>query len=50
MSMPSTVAADIRAIFNAPDQDEAQHLLTKFLVRYDKTARGLVKWAEQAIP
>jgi hypothetical protein len=39
MAMRSPVAADIRAIFNAPDQDE--RLLGKFLTRYDKTAPQL---------
>ena len=42
--------ADIRAIFTAPDQDEAEHLLGKFLIRYEKTAPQLVAWAEEAIP
>lgn len=50
MAMRSPVAADIRAIFNAPDQDEAEHLLEKFLKRYEKTAPQLVVWAEEAIP
>ena len=50
MAMRSQVAADIRAIFNAPDQDEAEHLLAKFLKRYEKTAPKLVVWAEEAIP
>ena len=36
MAMRTPVAADIRAIFNAPDQDEAEHLLDKFLKRYEK--------------
>ena len=47
MAMRSPVAADIRAIFNAPDQDEAGHLLGKFLTRYEKTAPQLVAWAEE---
>ena len=50
MAMRAPVAADIRAIFNAPDQDEAEHLLQKVLVRYQKTAPKLVEWAEEAIP
>lgn len=50
MAMRAPVAADIRAIFNAPDQDEAEHLLQKFLARYQKTAPKLVAWAEEAIP
>jgi transposase-like protein len=50
MSMRAPVAADIRAIFNAPDRDEADHLLEKFLRRYEQTAPALVRWAEDALP
>ncbi len=50
MSLRAPVAADIRAIFNAPDLDEAQHLLEKFITRYEETAPALVAWAEEAIP
>jgi transposase-like protein len=50
MAMRGAVAADIRAIFQAPDQDEAEHLLGKFLKRYQKTAPQLVGWAEEALP
>jgi transposase-like protein len=44
------VAADIRAIFNAPNREEAEHLLDKFQRHYEKTAPRLVQWAEEAIP
>jgi transposase-like protein len=50
VSLRAPVAADIRAIFNAPDRDEADHLLDKFLRRYEKTAPALVRWAEEALP
>jgi len=50
MGMRSPVAADIRAIFNAPDQGEAEQLLEKFVKRYQKTAPQLVAWAEEALP
>ena len=50
MAMRAPVAADIRTIFNAPDLDEAQHLLEKFLSRYEATAPKLVAWAEEALP
>ena len=50
VAMRGPVAADIRAIFNAPDQDEANHLLAKFLDRHEKTAPKLVAWAEEALP
>jgi transposase-like protein len=50
MAIRSTVAADIRSIFNAPDKDEAQLLLERFLTRYEMTAPRLATWAEEAIP
>jgi transposase-like protein len=50
MAMRSTVASDIRAIFNAPDQHEAQRLLEMFVNRYEKTAPKLANWAEEALP
>lgn len=50
MAMRAPVAADVRAIFNAPDQDEPTHLLEEFLDRYQKTAPKLVAWAEEATP
>ena len=39
-----------RAMFNAPDQEEAEHLLGEFLDRYSKRAPKLSKWAEEALP
>jgi transposase-like protein len=50
VSMRVPVAADIRAIFNAPDQHEAQRLLEKFVERYQETAPKLARWAEEALP
>lgn len=50
LALRGPVAADIRAIFNAPDQEEAEHLLAKFLDRYQKTAPKLVAWAEENLP
>lgn len=50
VALRTGVAADIRAIFNAPDRTEADHLLTKFLDRYEKTAPKLVLWAEENLP
>ena len=50
MALRAPVAADIRAVFNAPDQGEAEHLLEKFLDRYQKTAPKLAAWAEEALP
>lgn len=45
--MRAGVAADIRSIFNAPDLEEAEHLLGKLLKKYSKSAPKLVKWAEE---
>ena len=50
MNLRAPVAADIRAIFNAPDRDEADHLLAKFMDRYQASAPKLVEWAEEALP
>lgn len=50
MALRAAVAADIRSIFTAPDRNEAQLLLEKFLSRYETTAPQLAKWAEEAIP
>ncbi|MBF2755674.1 MAG: IS256 family transposase [Gammaproteobacteria bacterium AqS3] len=49
-ALRETVASDIRAIFNAPDMEQANHLLEKFLDRYRKKAPRLVEWAETALP
>lgn len=46
----SPVAADIRAIFNAPDRHEAERLLEMFVARYQQTAPKLANWAEEALP
>jgi len=50
VAMRAPVASDIRAIFNAPDQEEAEHLLAKFLDRYAEKAPKLTQWAEENIP
>lgn len=50
VAMRAPVAADIRAIFTAPDRDEAEHLLSKLLDRYQSSAPKLVAWAEEALP
>ena len=48
--MKKAVAADIRAIFNAPDESEAKRLLDHFIQRYETTAPKLANWAETALP
>lgn len=49
-SMKKTVAADIRAIFNAPDHSEAKRLIDRFVETYETSAPKLAKWAEHALP
>ena len=44
------VAADIRAIFNAPDRTEAEALLRKTVAKYAPTAARLASWLETNIP
>ena len=48
--MKKTVAADIRAIFNAPTEAEAKRMLSLLLERYKKSAPRLALWAEENIP
>lgn len=50
VNMRAIVAADIRAIFNAPDLKEAQRFLTMTITKYKKSAPQLSKWMEDAIP
>lgn len=49
-SMKKEVAQHIRAIFNAPNQDEAKRHLALFIKKYEKSAPELAQWAETAIP
>lgn len=44
------VAADIRAIFNAPNQTEAEALLAKTVTKYAQSAAKLATWLETNIP
>lgn len=49
-SMKAEVAADIRAVFNAPDRQEAERLLAKAVQKYEKSASHLAQWLEENIP
>lgn len=49
-SMKEEVAGRIRAIFTAPDNQEALRLLDIFLADYKESAPELVAWAEEALP
>jgi len=49
-SLKRPVAAELRAVFNAPDRSEAERQLDMFVKRYQETAPALAQWAESAIP
>lgn len=44
------MAADIRAIFTAPNRADADSLLARTVQQYDNTASTLAAWLETAIP
>lgn len=48
--LKTEVAADIRAIFNAPDRKAAVALLAKTVAKYSQTASRLATWLEENIP
>lgn len=49
-NMKQEVAADIRAIFNAANRDEAEALLAKTVQKYAQTASRLASWMEENLP
>jgi transposase-like protein len=49
-SMKASVAADIRAVFNAPDRQEADALLRKTVTKYAQDAPRLADWMEENLP
>lgn len=44
------VAAEIRAIFNAPNREEAERYLAKMVEKYSESALHLSEWLEKNIP
>jgi len=48
--MKREVAADIRAIFNSINRYEAEALLKKLVLKYEKSASRLADWMENALP
>ena len=48
--MKSEAAADIRAIFNAPNRHEAERLLAMTVQKYQPIASRLSQWLEENIP
>lgn len=49
-ALKAEVAADIRAVFDAPSRPAAEMLLTQTVARYTVTAPKLAKWMEVNIP
>jgi len=49
-AMKRQVASRIRAMFDAPDQAEAERLLKLFIGDHEKSAPRLAQWAEDALP
>jgi len=49
-TMLPEVAADIRAIFNAPDRSSAELFLQKAIEKYQRAASKLAAWLEANIP
>jgi putative transposase len=49
-AMLSEVAADIRAIFNAPDRESAEVYLKKAVMKYERSALKLSRWMEENVP
>lgn len=49
-SMKTEVAADIRAILQAPNDEEAKRLLAKAIKKYEQSAPELSSWMETNVP
>ena len=49
-SMKKEVAETIRVIFNAPNREEAERLLSMSITKYQDSASDLASWMETAIP
>ena len=49
-ALKKEIAAEIRSIFSAPTEAEAQRLLGQLMERYEDTAPRLTAWAETNIP
>lgn len=48
--MLAEVAADIRTVFNAPEQATAEAYLARIVQKYEKTASRLADWLEKNLP
>jgi transposase-like protein len=50
VSQRAEVAAELRAVFNAPNRDEAQRLVGLAVNKYQTTAPALARWMETNLP
>ena len=50
IGMRKEVASDIRAVFNAPNENEAQRFLNMTVEKYKQVAPKLSQWMENNIP
>lgn len=50
VAMRKQVAADIKDIFDAPDRQETQNRLDRYVAKYRQSAPKLAEWMEQSIP
>lgn len=50
VSMRAEVAADLRAVFDAPDREEANRRLQMAVKKYEKTAPKLAAWLQDSVP
>jgi len=50
VAMKSTVAHELRVIFNADSRQDADRKLAAFVERYRKTAPALATWADKNVP
>lgn len=50
LSMRSEVAADLRAVFDAPDRAEAERRVALAIQKYEKTAPKLSAWIADNVP
>lgn len=50
VSQRSEVAADLRAVFHAPNREEAQRLIRLTVEKYEPTAPRLAEWIERNAP
>ncbi len=50
VAMRAEVAADLRAVFNAPDRSEADRQLSLVVEKYRDSAPKLASWMEGAVP